>query len=362
MIIKDKRVSVSNKYISKEDRLFYADDVLLIATSTEQLEKAIRIVENWAGRNGMSLNKKKSGIVIFANRRAKKIPMMEKVPTNSNQKKNNNKINWMPTHKDILGVPICDKYKYLGTWLDSKLTCGPQISHIRKKAAHIYVKLYPYLMSASADARRDMWQTMVAPLFNAAYVLLEYEPSETHKTNLERVQKMTFKQFLMVSKRTNTTLVNDMIRRDLRRVAQVTVRTCKAQWEERKYYKPIKTRLPNLSRKNGLRGVPNSWSELINTMIKPCPKCKTKGTVTNRWHLLTKHGIRLPHINHIWKNDILPVSQMEEEVTIEREEYEIKIIRPVERTRIRKILKPLIQKHLDNYYRIWASLLTQSAP
>ena len=216
-------------------------------------------------------------------------------------------------------------------------------------------------MSASADARRDMWQTMVAPLFNAAYVLLEYEPSESHKINLERVQRMTLKQFLMISKRTNTRLVADMIRRDLRTVSQAIVETCKTQWEERKFYQAIQTSLPNLSRKNGLRGVPNSWSELVNTMTKLCPKCKTKGTVTDRWHLLTKHGIRLPHINHIWKNEILKVSEMEEEVIIQKRDYQIKITRPWKRTRIRNILKPLIQKHIDEYYTVWTSLLTQSA-
>ena len=38
-----------------EDRLFYADDVLLLATSGGQLIKAINIVEEWAKMNGMSL-------------------------------------------------------------------------------------------------------------------------------------------------------------------------------------------------------------------------------------------------------------------------------------------------------------------
>jgi len=38
----------------------------------------------------------------------------------------------------------------------------------------------------NVDAKRDMWQTMVKPLFNAALVLLEYEPSETQKNNLKK--------------------------------------------------------------------------------------------------------------------------------------------------------------------------------
>ena len=175
--------------IDLEDRLFYADDVLLFLDSEEQLLRAIEIVEEWARDNGMHLNKSKSGIVVFAHRRARKVPKMEKT---GNQ--------WRPTTNNIGGIPLCEKYKYLGTWLDIKLTCTSQINNIKKKAAHIYVKLYPYLVCASADARRDMWQTMVAPLFNADYVLLHYEPSETHRVSLERLQRGTFKKFLMVSR------------------------------------------------------------------------------------------------------------------------------------------------------------------
>ncbi len=59
--------------ISLEDLLFYADDVLTLCDSTKQIE----VIEDWSNRNGMSLNKKKSGIVIFANRKAKKIPLMK---------------------------------------------------------------------------------------------------------------------------------------------------------------------------------------------------------------------------------------------------------------------------------------------
>jgi len=275
---------------------------------------------------------------------------MTKPPLMQKSKEKKGLMSWIPTQKTINGVPICDKYKYLGAWLNSKLTAEPQITHIRKKAAHIYVKLYPYLMSASADARRDMWQTMVAPLFNAAYILLQYEPSESHKTKLERVQRLTFKQFMMISKRTNTYLVNDMMRRDLRKIAKAVVTTSKKQWEERKKHQEIDTQLPNLSRTNGMRGVPNSWSELVNTMVKPCPGCKTKGIVTSRLHLLNCHGIQLPHVNDIWKKEILPVSQQIVEKTIYVQRMKITITKPRERESIRAELKLITIKHRQLFF------------
>ena len=76
----------------------------------------------------MLLNKKKSGIIIFADRKANKIPMM-KLLKNEFDIKDSNK--WSPTQLEIDSVLICEKYKYLGTILTSKLTCGEQIAFIK---------------------------------------------------------------------------------------------------------------------------------------------------------------------------------------------------------------------------------------
>ena len=63
---------------------------------------------------------------------------------------------------------------------------------------------------------------MVAPLFNATLALLHFEPSQSHRDNLERLRRCTFKQFMMISKRTNTILVDKMIAKDLQQLAQCT--------------------------------------------------------------------------------------------------------------------------------------------
>ena len=337
--------------VNLEDLLFYADDILVLCTSPHQVEKCIQIFEEWSQNNGMKLNKDKSGIVIFANRRANKIPKMVLKP--SAQSRN---ANWIPQQKEIKGIPICQSYKYLGTYLTSKLLCGPQIGYIKKKAAHLFTKLYPYLTNASADARRDMWQTMVAPLFNAALALLYFEPSETQKKNLERLRRCSFKQFLMISKRTNTLLVDDMIRKDIRIVAENTVETCREQWNQRKNFETISAFYPSIKRKNGLRGVPNGWCTLINTQVKPCPKCKEPGTITNRWHLKYYHGQKLPHINTIWREEICPITEQEEEIKLKNG---TKIIKPIQRTKIRNLVEPLIQKHISDYKKAMAEILSK---
>jgi len=318
--------------VNSEDILYYADDILILCTTPTQVKHCIDAVEAWSLANGMLLNKNKSGVVIFGNRKAKKIPKMQTLHEDKTGKnRDHGKLNWIPTENSIQGVPICSKYKYLGTWLDNKLSCGPQIAHIKKKSAHLYTKLFPYLTHVTADARRDMWQTMVAPLFNAALVLLEFEPSSTHRKNLERVRRVSFKQFLMISKRTNTWLVDDMIRKDINSLAAQTVRVSRLQWEQRKQYEQINERLPNMQQINGLRGVPNKFCELINSQVKPCQLCLKKGVISSAWHMKYAHGVPILHINRIWKDEILPIT---EDISLNR-------------SKINKLLEPMIQKHLN---------------
>ena len=319
-----------------EDLLYYADDILMICTSMEQVRECIQTVEKWSEQNGMLLNKKKSGIVVFGNRRCRNIPLMESTKTETTTKNKGKKVNiqWAPSQKEISGVPICQKYKYLGTYLDSKLTAGPQISHIKKKSGHIFAKLYPYLKNASADARRDMWQTMVAPLFNAALTLLKYEPSKAQQENLVRLWRCTFKQFMMISKRTSTNLIDEMIQKKLKEIADAENERSKIQWEARKDYREIPKNAKAARKPNLLRGLPNSWCRLINTQIRPCPKCKTKGTITSSWHLKYAHNQDVKHIQKIWKEELNPIVEKEEKRDI-----------------ITTIMKSIIEKHLEEYNR-----------
>ena len=321
----------SKANIDLEDLLYYADDLLTICTSVEQIKKAINVISEWSEKNGMLLNKKKSGIVIFARRKAHKIPMMKLLKGNLQDTKTNN--HWVPTQVEIEGVPICSKYKYLGTFLTPKLTCGEQIAFIKRKSAHIFVKLYPYLKNASADARRDMWQTMIRPLFDAAFVLLEYEPSKSQKENLKCMWRKTFKQFLMISKRISTKLVEEMIGSDLELTAQNLVLECKKQWGERKKGETVSGKVKLPKQKNLLRAVPNTWCKLLNTQVTPCPKCRKPGLVCSSWHMKSVHGIELKDVQDIWKDDICVVTQLDK--------------KKITRKHIIEKLSPLIQTHLD---------------
>ena len=83
----------------------YADDILILCETQSQIRKCVQIIEEWSQQNGMELNKNKSGIVVFAPRRAKVIPLME-VETYLNKKGETVRREWIYIQKDISGIPI----------------------------------------------------------------------------------------------------------------------------------------------------------------------------------------------------------------------------------------------------------------
>jgi len=361
IFIEDLAQELSNKAnINLLDILIYADDILTICSSLEQVRTAIRVIEEWCSSNGMILNKKKSGIVIFAHRKANKVPLMK---TEKEQKisKMNGKISvkrtWIPERAEFEGIPICKEYKYLGTILNSKLTAGPQINYICKKAAHIYTKLYPFLSNASADGRRDMFITLVMPLFNAATLLLDAEPSESHKLNLERLQRRIFKQFMGISKKTSNELVEEMMRKDLREIAKFEAKAATAKWLERSTKTPVQIQ-KNLNRVNGLRGVPASWCKLINTQVRQCPVCKSKDTVTSSSHLQIVHGYFLTPLIDILRKEILPITEKKFEVI---EENGIQKRKQISRKKVSLQVTPIIEKRLQEYNKTIDEMLAKQS-
>lgn len=101
-----------NKVIPLDDIFAYADDVLIICDDLQTLERCIQIIEKWSNQNNLQINKNKSAVLEFIHRRKRKTQLI--------------------VGNMLKGYPIVNKYKYLGTWFNQKLTMDTQIKHIRK--------------------------------------------------------------------------------------------------------------------------------------------------------------------------------------------------------------------------------------
>jgi len=245
-------------------------------------------------------------------------------------------------------------YKYLGVRLNSKLTAGPQIAFIKKKAAHLFDKLYPYIKQASADARRDAFMTFVQPLFDAAVLLLHYEPSITQRDNLIRIHRIIFKQFMFISKRTSTNLVNELINKDLIDRAEEVHEQANEKWEARLQFRSYSS-LPREESVNLIRAMPNSFCTLINTGYRPCPICNTKGVITSRWHLKYAHKICLPPAIRTWREKLKPISSIKKIRVIINGKVREKVI---PRTEVKKNLDPILNHELENFKRALSCMMT----
>ena len=285
--------------LSFEDILFYADDILILCQSPAQIKKCIEIIERWSELNGMELNKKKSGILPLSSRMRKDIPFMklEKVFDAAKQKVIRQE--WTPALKEINGIPVVNKYKYLGTYLDSKLTMKTQIESIKKKSNFLYVKLYPYLKNATADGRRDIWKTMVVPLFNAVFMLAMFDKSETEVRRINIELLGTFKRFLMIPKTTNSEIVWEMIGDDFDEITKRLKHNAAEKWFARREY-----REPALLEKkksiNFLKGIPNTWCDILKQQCRLCHKCKN--STKNSLHMKEAHQTEITSCKEIWEN------------------------------------------------------------
>jgi len=85
-------------------------------------------------------------------------------------------------------------------------------------------------------------------------------------------------------------LVDEMMRVNLIFLANSLIQMATSKWELRKGDKNTNWTTPE-KKVNGLRGVPALWYQLINKQVKPCLKCKTKGTVTSTKHMIDVNKI-----------------------------------------------------------------------
>jgi len=172
-----------------------------------------------------------------------------------------------------------------------------QTDTIKKKSAFLYVRLYPYLSNATADARKDMWRSMILPLFNAVLILLYFDRTKTNTWRTLRLLVGTFKRFMMIPKNTSTELVTEMMGNDIPELVCVNAVNAEEKWEARK-----ERRQPELTQRtqkpNYLRGIPNDWCQILKQQCSLCPLCRN--SIRNEAHMEIIHKTEIFSYKEIW--------------------------------------------------------------
>ena len=160
------------------------------------------------------------------------------------------------------------------------------------------MKLYPYLTNATADGRRDMWKTMVVPLFNPVLMLCNYVNSVSHIRKTERLLLATFKRYLIIPKTTSSELVSDMMGDNFGEIMERLTHNAAEKWVARREDREPENLMPKKKYTNYLKGVPNTWCEILKQQCRVCHICKKSNR--NAQHMEEAYQVQITSYKEIW--------------------------------------------------------------
>ena len=129
--------------LSGAKTLAFADDVVIIAQGKVQLLTALNQLEKWSVENCMTINRSKSAILVI---RADK-----KTPNDLSP---------------IRGIPITEKYKYLGLEVSDCADARALKERLRRQTKQLTTTTHKMAFSAlPASTKLLAWRVLVAPKF-----------------------------------------------------------------------------------------------------------------------------------------------------------------------------------------------------
>ena len=234
------------------------------------------MIEHWCRDNNLHLNPKKSGIVEFQPRQGRTS-------------------NYLQIGTCVSGIPVVEKYKYLGVWIDGKLSMEPQIQHIKDKTNFLVHKLWPLLKTVSLDYRINLWKVLVRPMFEmlAGHYFMD---NPSNKEKVMNCLKKTFKNFTLLCKNVDDRTVSELMDFQFEKRAAEVWELARIKWEARKAHFPLdysdvtdgREKLESSDRVF----YPRELQKLLNLTTALCPVCCTPCSSS---HMLSTHNLYIPN-------------------------------------------------------------------
>ncbi len=318
--------------VNPEDQMGFADDIHILCYNENNLRRVIREVRSWSQENNLAINEQKSGI-------------MEYLPRHGPGKVT---LNIGDTFE---GIPVVACYKYLGMWVDQKLTMELQLEHIKKKAEWISIRLWPILNKVSLQYCKNLWTVLIRPLFEQLTILYSLERSKTNQNRVENLLRYTFRKFTILKKNVPRKIIDDLMQFNIEGRAHHNLKVAREKWEERS---KKQMNLDFLERSNCTanqeceeRILPRELRILINLQTAKCPNCTNSNyRICSQNHLAEEHGISIPSYENLITEIELRTKRVLERRKKEkrRENYKIKTTRSEEISYISSFLIDHIEK------------------
>ena len=179
-----------------------------------------------------------------------------------------------------------------------------------------------------------MWQTTVAPLFNAALALLYFEPSETQKKNLERLRRCSFKlaaygpfltfseraivqtklrvslkKFLCLPRSFSIQVLSEIFPIDFGRWFEVESSNACCKWEARITRTPVNKNHLKKFVLPRVRNLPKEFNKLLKCFVSWCGTCQKPFYPEH----LVEYGIQRVRISELFEDfEMIRMNLLEE--------------------------------------------------
>ena len=191
-------------------------------------------------------------------------------------------------------------YKYLGLYLDNKLTVKTQLKYIDRKVKFISYKFRPIIDTISPGYRKNLWSTFIKSHFELLAILHASEPALNNRTILERAFRKSFQSITKIGKTTPLSLQHALIGTNLSERGNFLWTLNNLRWECRRQREGFSvSSLTHEAKEDLLEFVPREFISLINLMNSLCPLCKVP---LSSAHLLLKHSLYVPDIPELAKS------------------------------------------------------------
>ncbi|RZK11954.1 MAG: hypothetical protein EOO43_18985 [Flavobacterium sp.] len=260
--------------IDQEDLMAYADDLLVLCDSPDQLVAVTKTLKAEVQNLGLILNAKKSGIVEFMGRRKKR--------------------RLLNVGEEVEGIEVMRSYKYLGLYLDEKLSVHTHLAKMKERMILQAEALSKVIFNFSAGYRKNLWMMLVKPLFDFPALLCVAEKSKTNIELVERLCRKSFKRMVGIDPRMKNEWLEMFSGYKLQERGDKLWSGAEEKWRVRKMKMRVKvdTRAVRTLRKEDLLAyIPGEVISLLNIYTRMCPRCS--GRRLSPAHLST-HGIEVP--------------------------------------------------------------------
>ena len=250
-----------------KDIFAYADDIAVCVYSIGELNRAIKIIEEWSNKTRIPINLRKSGILNI---------------------RKSNKTSKIVLGSEYMNYPIVEKYKYLGVWIDEKLNPDTHLESYKPKINYL-INRFKIIPKNSITPRYliNLWTLIIRPIYDYAFCIAKLR-NKTDEKQYMVAELQSFKKLMSLRNTTSNELIKDLIGYDPDKLASKIIRLAELRWNERNgiVYQEENMEI-NYRRKTSNLLV--TWNMLWcnNSFFS---KCKTHNTVITPAHIRLLHG------------------------------------------------------------------------